>query len=106
MNVKSLAAESKIIRLEEKKASKVVKYDGGWHWPSHCDRLYSHRTYTVRRQSRVAQLLYAFVRGKKRIELESKIDPHKECGLEMLIKKKAKKHGIETDGLADWLTAR
>lgn len=106
MNIKSLAAESKIIRLEEKKASKLVDYDGGWHWPSHCDKLCHHRVYTVRRQSRAAQLLYAFVRGKNRVELESKIDPHKECGMKMLIEKKAKKHGIEIDGLADWLAAR
>ena len=53
VKIKSLAAESRIIRHEEKKA-----YDN-----DNREGLYLHRVKDVRRESRASQLAYAFLRG-------------------------------------------
>ncbi len=54
VKIKSLAAESKIIRHEEKKYWEIVQRNG----------LYRHRVYNVRNEARAALLAYAFLRGK------------------------------------------
>ena len=58
-NVKSLAAESRIIRKEEKRAG--IQYESV---------LRDHRIRDLRTESRYAQLALAFVRGKKYVETE------------------------------------
>lgn len=61
VKIKSLAAESKIIRAEEKKSRKTLR-----------EELYHHRTRDVRRESRAAQLAYAYLRGKSLKDTEGR----------------------------------
>ena len=61
MKIKSLAAEARIIRLEE------LRYPG----PSRMRRsLYLHRVWDVRREQRASQLAYAFIRGRPYHQVE------------------------------------
>ena len=62
VKIKSLAAESKMIRLEEKKTRDTFL-------KSH---LQSHRIWDVRRESRAAQLAYAYLRGHPLSVVEGK----------------------------------
>lgn len=57
VKIKSLAAESKIIRSECKKHRNA-------RFGVIADELYTHRTWNVRRESRATNLAYAFIRGK------------------------------------------
>jgi hypothetical protein len=60
VKVKSLAAEAKIIRKEEKRCKTASLREG----------LYRHRIDVVRRESRHANLAYGFLRGRKYHEME------------------------------------
>ena len=66
VNVKSLAAEAKIIRAEERRAGCTYR-----------DELHLHRTGRLREEARYAQLALAFVRGKayKTVEREAYSPP-------------------------------
>jgi hypothetical protein len=66
VNVKSLSAESKIIRKESKKAA-----------PDYRNQLEWHRIYRLRNESRMAQLALAFIRGipYKEVEKTAKVLP-------------------------------
>ena len=61
VKIKSLAAESKIIRLEERK-TRYVDTEG----ISYClrEELYQHRVGDVRQETRSALLAYAYLRGR------------------------------------------
>lgn len=60
VKIKSLAEESRIIRLEEKKA-RTTKL---------LNELYEHRIKVVRRECRAALLAYAFLRAKPLCQVE------------------------------------
>jgi hypothetical protein len=60
IKIKSLAAESKIIRLEEKRAKRTSIRDG----------LAEHRKGIVRIESRHTHLAYGFLRGKEYRDIE------------------------------------
>lgn len=62
VKIKSLAAEAKIIRLEEKRAKLGSIRDG----------LADHRRGIVRTEARHAQLAYGFLRGKEYKQIEAK----------------------------------
>lgn len=70
VKIKSLAAEAKIIRLEE---AKVLN----WRKPD--EKLYqslrTHRVSDVRKEQRAAMLAYGFLRGKVYGEIERKSNP-------------------------------
>lgn len=55
VKIKSLAAEARIIRLEERRAGKSNTLR---------EQLYRHRTVDVRREQRASLLAYAFLRGR------------------------------------------
>lgn len=59
VNVKSLAAEARIIRQEELRTSGEVRR-----------QMYLHRVGHVRGEARAAQLAYGFLRGRLRQQLE------------------------------------
>ncbi len=61
VKIKSLAAESKIIRLEEKRARRVSIRNG----------LADHRRGIVRHESRHTHLAYGFLRGKEYRQIEA-----------------------------------
>jgi hypothetical protein len=61
VKIKSLAAEAKIIRLEETRSK-----------GSQRQSLYFHRIYDVRQEARLSQLAYAFLRGREYSQVESK----------------------------------
>lgn len=62
VKIKSLAAEAKIIRLEEKRAKRVSIRDG----------LADHRRGVVRIEARHTHLAYGFLRGKEYKQIEAK----------------------------------
>lgn len=62
IKIKSLAAEARIIRVEERKARLPDTRAG----------LHHHRVIDVRRESRVAHLAYGFLRGRSYRALEPK----------------------------------
>ena len=65
VKIKSLAAEAKIIRLEEVRA--------GLHNDLRLrEELWQHRTTDLRREQRVSMLAYAFLRGQPLSETEKK----------------------------------
>ena len=78
IKIKSLAEEAKIIRLEERKYKKSIRYNRDNQLPPSkikpwiAASLHSHRTYDVRKEARAAQLAYGFLRNKS---LKS-IEPH------------------------------
>ncbi len=61
VKIKSLAAEARIIRLEELRSSGVTRQS-----------LYFHRVYDVRNEARWSQLAYAFLRGRDYSQIEAK----------------------------------
>lgn len=60
INVKSLSAESRFIRKEERRCGSLYR-----------ENLYLHRTRKLREESRYTQLALAFVRGRKYQQVES-----------------------------------
>jgi hypothetical protein len=74
VNVKSLSAEARIIRAEEKRAGCCYR-----------NALHLHRVGRLREEARYAQLALAFVRGKPYRSVES--DKSKPVTLSRLVKK-------------------
>lgn len=66
INVKSLAAEARIIRLEELRTSGESEIRR---------QMYLHRVGHVRGEARAAQLAYGFLRGRQRQQLEQSRKP-------------------------------
>lgn len=58
VKIKSLAAEARIIRLEEQ------RFPRGWRNNDVYHGLHHHRTYDVRKEARSALLAYAYLRGR------------------------------------------
>jgi uncharacterized coiled-coil protein SlyX len=65
VKIKSLAAEARIIRLEERRATSTSLKCG----------LAEHRRGVVRREARLSQLAYGFLRGRALAAIESKRRP-------------------------------
>jgi len=65
VKIKSLAEESRIIRLEERKS----------YVNSQREQLYLHRVCDVREESRAAQIAYAYLRGRSLSSIESGAKP-------------------------------
>lgn len=95
VKIKSLAAESVIIRNMERKflgyAKKCILNNDGKYSGTHMDTfsgLRTHRTYDVRNESRSAQLAYGYLRGHKYRDLErtSKTEPNIERVTSLIIK--------------------
>ncbi len=93
IKIKSLAAESRIIRLEEK------KWRGGH--PMRIS-LWDHRVKAVRNEARAALLAYGFLRGRTYRQVEPHGTPPvailvraKDIAYRFLVKDKADKHGNE-----------
>lgn len=72
VKIKSLAAEAKIIRLEERK---WVTKDGRKDHPIRIG-LNAHRRHDVRKEQRSALLAYGFLRGRAYKRIESKCHAH------------------------------
>jgi len=73
INIKSLAAEAKIIRKDENKFKRLSKHDKNKNQDN--DRqiwLEAHRTYTVRNESRSALLAYGYMKGIPYKKMEAK----------------------------------
>jgi len=66
VKIKSLAAEARIIRLEERRAGKSNTLR---------EQLYRHRTVDVRREQRASLLAYAFLRGRPLSAVEPRRRP-------------------------------
>ena len=65
VKIKSLAAEARIIRLEEMRAHKRGNH-------ALCEGLYQHRRGVVRTEARATQIAYAYLRG----HAYAKVEPH------------------------------
>lgn len=65
VKIKSLAAEARIIRMEERRARRTSLRCG----------LAEHRRGVVRREARIAQLAYGYLRGRPRSTVEPKTRP-------------------------------
>ena len=61
VKIKSLAAESKIIRAEEKKTINTELRNG----------LYSHRVNDVRMETRAALIAYGYLRGRRLVDVDT-----------------------------------
>ena len=86
VKIKSLAAESKMIRNEEKLADRESEDK------DNRESLYLHRTIDVRKETRATLLLYSFLRGTP----YSKVEPNKPTDLNALYAKtRAKKMGVK-----------
>jgi hypothetical protein len=64
VKIKSLAAEARIIRLEEKRSNGRLRWE-----------LWQHRVEVVRKEARLSQLAYGFLRGKQYEQIERKVGP-------------------------------
>jgi hypothetical protein len=126
VKIKSLAAESKIIRHEEK-----IAYDNratrrriakalrrglnsearAYHTNKNLyDALYWHRKKVVRPEARAAQLAYGFIRGRayKTIEEKTYIGDYELLDLTKRVTELVNKYGFETidkDKISDWMKA-
>lgn len=92
VNVKSLAAEAKIIRQEQQRAGVAYRH-----------MLSEHRRGTLRSEARYAQLALALLRGRRYRTVESRttdpVIPYR------LVKKLAKFYPISEGDAANWLRA-
>ena len=61
IKLKALAAEAKIIRLEEARSHDDLR-----------DKLHSHRVFAVRPEARATQLAYGFLRGRSYSQIEGR----------------------------------
>jgi hypothetical protein len=64
VKIKSLAAEARIIRREEKQSTGRLRWE-----------LWQHRVEVVRREARLSQIAYGFLRGKRYDQIEKKVGP-------------------------------
>lgn len=92
VNIKSLAAEAKIIRREERRAG-----------PSYRICLSAHRKGRLREESRVAQLALAFLRGRpyREVEFKAAATP-KPSAISNKLKKYFNYDGVDAD-VIKWL---
>ncbi len=90
VNVKSLAAEARIIRREESRCG--IRYQFA---------LREHRRGRVREEARYAQLALAFVRGRKYSQVEQKTS--KQLSADRLYKKIYAMYGTTPDIVVRWL---
>ena len=81
------------------------KTQWGWYESSDYGRLRNHKVERLRMEARAAQLLYAFIRGKKRSGMEGHRRKENDYGIEFLVFKKAKSHyrKINLEELKEWL---
>ena len=94
VNIKSLAGEATILREEASKTHGRARWD-----------LNHHRTTTVRREARAAQLLYAFARGVPRSVVEGKrkeLDEYHAHALRCRVREKAKRFKLDPDAVLEW----
>lgn len=89
VNVKSLAAEARMIRREERRAGPAYRLE-----------LAAHRRGRVREEARYAQLALAFIRGMAYRNVENKAKP---VDPDRLIKKIRGFHPSFADGVRKWL---
>lgn len=97
VNIKSLAAESRIIRAERKKATTADV----------AASLRNHHVLRVRPEARAAQLLYAFVRGVpyRVVERTTKLsESDRKCLIDS-VANKAKRHWIDVRNFTQWMEA-
>lgn len=103
INIKSLAAESKLIREEGQKIKE--KHTGD------CvafRMLAGHRRGVVRHEARAAQLLYAFLRGRDYRQVEPNADWSK-YDFQLMCRRleaKCKKYHIRYENVAKWMVAK
>ena len=92
VNIKSLAAESKIIRFEEEKNTDYPAWVRG--------ELRGHRVEHLRSHTRIALLAYACAKGipYKAVENSCKIPPDA-----LKIEKKLMRHGFHDLNVREWL---
>jgi len=98
VKIKSLAAEARIIRLEERRAGKSNTLR---------EQLYRHRTRDVRTEQRASLLAYAFLRGRPLAAVEPKRGPEHEWQaaarwkrVEELVKRFGTTSWVQTDKAA------
>lgn len=77
IKIKTLIEEAKIIRLEERKCIASFKQTNHAKLLDVFNRLHEHRVLTVRNEARYSFLVYAFIRGRKLSQTESKCDVEK-----------------------------
>lgn len=107
INAKSLVAESKIIRQEERKL--LANRRGEWLLAY--NSIHNHRVENVRGASRVSNLVRGFLAGVPYKSIEAKRKPEKEDGFQRYTLPSAldklKRHGIRNSGkdFMAWLEA-
>jgi len=91
IKIKTLAAEARAIRLEERKCCirdrKLRARDLPAKWEHHREEMYRHRIDVVRLEARAAQLAYAFLRGKRLRQVEPRVREGYECSQWWALKK-------------------
>ena len=87
------------------KKPKETKWE--WYDPSDYGILRNHKVERLRMEARAAQLLYAFIRGKKRSSMEGHRRKESDYDIESTVLRKAKSHyrKINLDELKEWLKA-
>ena len=95
VNVKSLAAEARIIREEAVRRSLTGKYK---------DALQSHRRGRLRHEARYAQLAYAFLRGRGYRQAEQKVRRGNEPDHMMLTRKICRFRYVDSVTVGKWLS--
>lgn len=97
VNVKSLAAEAKIIREEEKRC--------GFQY---FESLHLHRTGQLRTESRVAQLALAYLRGRSYVSIQGPMDGRLVKTLAFKIAQKLNRKGVEVSQIQieSWIIAK
>ena len=95
VNIKSLTCESKFIRKEEKKHKEDWKRDS----------LRNHRVISVRQESRITNLAYAFALGKTYKQVESKVNNPltSEAAHRIFLKLKRKGLTVDKEDVKIWL---
>ena len=77
IKIKTLASESRIIRLEERKAKArarmVKRSEAKAGLRERCSKLNNHRKLVVRQTARVANIAYAYIRGKSYKSTEDRV---------------------------------
>ena len=102
VNVCSLMAESRVIRKQIERFKRESPLKGA---DPECQELISHRRGSLRNESRAAQLLYAFVRGKPYREVEPKMDDQTWGWRDTCLRlwRKCRKAGVDVEDVQKWL---
>jgi hypothetical protein len=91
IKIKSLAAEAKIIRKEERKQKGRLR-----------EGLYLHRLLVVRAESRLSQIAYGFIRGRAYSQIEKNAKPFDKKRVLSLIEKFGVCHDYDNESDAIW----